>query len=87
MLQDIPGGRTMPPEITKEYPKRAGMTLRCYGEVSEFVCAICGEKKKSKARAETTEGPACNECYGQRVVDWDRHRGPRPRFDSSITHI
>ncbi len=63
--------------VTKEYSKRAGMILRKYEGLVEFVCAICGEKKKSKAQAETEEGPACNGCYGQKVAEWDHYREQR----------
>ncbi len=66
----------MTPEIAiiKEYPKRAGMILRRYAERLEFLCVICDKTKKSPLQAETSEGPACNGCYGQKVAEWDHYR-------------
>lgn len=64
----------MTPEIAKEFPSQACMTLRRYTELFEFDCALCGKTTMSKLQAETPDGPACNGCYGQRKAEYEHMR-------------
>ncbi len=63
-----------PHNVVKTFPQRGEFQQYRLGSIAEFVCARCGEAKKSKLVAVRRGNKEffCNSCYGWHLVKADK---------------